>query len=122
MKIVFDEGGHVLLQVGSLEDLDVVGEAQVEPADALHLIDLSVEVPGVVVALVRLDVVLGRWKLLDEEVFGEQVKLQGDRDGLCARHVEHVNVDLLVDGRVYPRLVFENLDVANAVDLEDTAL
>ena len=68
---VFDEGGHVFLQVGGLEDFDVVGEAQVEPANALHLKDLGVEVPDVVVALVRLDVVLGRWKLLDEEVLGE---------------------------------------------------
>jgi len=30
----------------------VVGQAQVEPADAFHLIDLGVEVPNVVIALV----------------------------------------------------------------------
>jgi len=35
-----------------LQNLDVVGEAQVEPADAFHLIDIGVEVPDVVVALV----------------------------------------------------------------------
>ena len=81
-KVFFDEVGHVFLQVGGLEDLDVVGEAHVEPADALHLIDLGVKVPDVVVALVRLEIVLGRGELLDEEVLGEQVKLKGDRNGL----------------------------------------
>jgi len=48
----------------------VVGEAQVEPADAFHLIDFGVEVPDVVVAFVRLDAILGRGELLDEEVLG----------------------------------------------------
>ena len=89
-----------MFQFGGLQDLDVVGEAQVEPADALHLIDLGVEVPDVVVALVGLDAVLGRGELLDEEVLGHQVELERDGQGFGAGHVEHVHVDLLVDGRV----------------------
>jgi len=40
-----------LFQFGGLQNLDVVGKAQVEPADTFHLIDLGVEVPDVVVAL-----------------------------------------------------------------------
>ena len=43
----------------SVEDFDVFGEAQVEPADAFHLIDLGVKVPDVVVALVGLDCLHG---------------------------------------------------------------
>jgi len=58
LQVFFDEGGHVLFQFGGLQDLDVVGEAQVEPADAFHLIDLGVEVPDVVVALVGLNLVI----------------------------------------------------------------
>lgn len=38
----------------------MAGKAQLEPADALHLIDLGVEVPDVVVALVRVDAVFSR--------------------------------------------------------------
>ena len=41
-QVFFDEGGHVLLQFGGLQDLDVVGQAQVVSADALHLIDFGV--------------------------------------------------------------------------------
>jgi len=52
LQVFFDESGHVLFQFGGLQDLDVVGKAQVESADAFHLIDLGVEVPDVVVALV----------------------------------------------------------------------
>ena len=59
----------------------MVGKAQVEPADAFHLIDFGVEVPDVVVALVGLDAVLGRGELLDEEVLGHQVELERDTAG-----------------------------------------
>lgn len=51
LQVFFDEGGHVFLQFGGLQDLDVVGKAQVVSADAFHLIDFGVEVPDVVVAL-----------------------------------------------------------------------
>jgi len=42
LQVFFDEGGHVLFQFGGLQDLDMIGKAQVEPADAFHLIDLDV--------------------------------------------------------------------------------
>ena len=48
-----------MFQFGGLQNLDVVGEAQVEPADAFHLIDLGVEVLDVIVALVGLDCLHG---------------------------------------------------------------
>ena len=64
-----------------MQDLDVVCKAQVESADAFHLINLGVEVPDVVVALVGLDAVLGRGELLDEEVLGHQVELERDTAG-----------------------------------------
>ena len=48
-----------MFQFGCLQNLDVVGEAQVEPADAFHLIDLGVEVLDVIVALVGLDCLHG---------------------------------------------------------------
>ena len=59
LQVFFDEGGHILLQFGAVQDLDVVAQAQVEAAEALHLIDISVEIPDVIVALVGLDAVLG---------------------------------------------------------------
>ena len=59
----------------------MVGKAQVESANAFHLINIGVEVPDVVVALVGLDAVLGRGELLDEEVLGHQVELERDTAG-----------------------------------------
>lgn len=59
MHIVVDECGHVLFQFGGLQNLDVVGQTQVEPANTLDLIDLGVEVLDVIVALVGLDCLHG---------------------------------------------------------------
>jgi len=50
LQVFFDKGGHILFQFGSLQDLDVVGEAQVEPADALHLIDFDVTVYSILLS------------------------------------------------------------------------
>lgn len=59
----------------------MVGQADVESGQTLDLIDLGVEVPDVVVALVRLDAVLGRGEFLDEEVLGHEVELERDTAG-----------------------------------------
>ena len=59
----------------------MVGLADVESSHALYLIDVGVEVPDVVIALVGLDAVLGRRELLDEEVLGHQVELERDTAG-----------------------------------------
>ena len=48
----------VLFQFGGLQDLDVVSQANVESSHAHDLIDLGVEVPDVVVALVGLNLVI----------------------------------------------------------------
>ena len=41
MQVVVDESGHELLQLGTVQDLDVVGKTQVESAKAFHLIDFG---------------------------------------------------------------------------------
>ena len=81
LQVVFDECGHVLLQFGTVQNLDMIGKTNVEPADAFHLIDFGVEVPNVVVTFVGLDAVLGRRELLDKEVLGHQVELERDTAG-----------------------------------------
>ena len=59
----------------------MIGQADVESGQTLDLIDIGVEVPDVVIALVGLDAVLGRRELLDEEVLGHQVELERDTAG-----------------------------------------
>ena len=59
----------------------MVGKTQVEPADAFHLIDLGVEVPDAVVALVGLDELFCRREFLYEEILGHQVELERDTAG-----------------------------------------
>ena len=44
MQVFFDEGGHVFLRFGGLQDLDMVGQADVESDHTLDLIDIGVEV------------------------------------------------------------------------------
>ncbi len=55
LQVFFDEERYELFQFVSIEDFDVVGQADVESGQTLDLIDLGVEVPDVVVALVGLN-------------------------------------------------------------------
>ena len=70
-----------LLQFGSIEDFDVVGQADVESGQTLDLIDIGVEVPDVVIALEGLDELFCRREFLYEEILGHQVELERDTAG-----------------------------------------
>lgn len=59
----------------------MVGQADVESGQTLDLIDIGVEVPDVVVALVGLDELFCRRELFDEEILGHQVELERDTAG-----------------------------------------
>ena len=110
---------HILLQFRRVQYPDVIGQADVEAADALHFVDIGVEIPDVHVALVGLDVRLGRGVFFHEQVLGHQVQLEGNMHGLVSRHVEHVHLYLLMRGGIFPRLVLQYLHIADAVDAED---
>ena len=55
LQVFFDEERYELFQFVSIEDFDVVSQANVESSHTLDLIDIGVEVPNVVIALVGLD-------------------------------------------------------------------
>ena len=59
MQVFFDEERYELFQFVSIEDFDVVSQANVESSHTLDLIDFGVEVPDVVVALVGLNCLHG---------------------------------------------------------------
>ena len=58
MQVFFDEERYELFQFVSIEDFDVVSQANVESSHTLNLIDIGVEVPNVVIALVGLNLVI----------------------------------------------------------------
>ena len=58
LQVFFDEERYELFQFVSIEDFDVVSLANVESSHTLDLIDIGVEVPNVVIALVGLNLVI----------------------------------------------------------------
>jgi len=76
-----DVVGYVLLERFTFEDLDVTGQTDIETADARHAADVGGEVPGVLVALLTIDEILGPGELFDEQVLGHEVELEGDLGG-----------------------------------------
>lgn len=70
---VIGKRDNILLQFWRVEDFDMIGQADVESGDAFNLIDVCVEVPDVVIALVGLNEFLRRWELLNKKVLCEEV-------------------------------------------------
>ena len=66
---------HILFQLRSIKDLDVVGESHIEPSDSFQLIDFGVEIPNVVISFMGLDAVLCPGELLNQQVLCHQVQL-----------------------------------------------
>ena len=66
----------ILLQGVAFEDLDVVGEADIETADTFHAAYFGGEIPDVIVAFMSFDAVLGSGIFLHEQILGHQVKLE----------------------------------------------
>lgn len=111
----------VLLEGFAFEDCDVVGKANVETANAFETADVGIEIPDVLVALMTCEIVFGTGKLLDKEVLGHEVELEGDVDlHIIIGHVEHIDEDGFVTFCVGPGFVGKDFYIANAVEIEDT--
>ena len=110
-----------MLERFAFEDLDVAGKTDVEATNAFHATDISGEVPNVLIVFVSCDEILGSGKFLDKKVLGHEVELQRDLGCGVGIHMEHVNTHLLVAGGSTPRFVFENLNITDAIEVEDAS-
>lgn len=112
---VFD----VLDELGGVDDVDVIGEADDEATDTAIVGDEGIEEPMRFVHLE--DVVLSHGELLDEEAVGPHSQAQPDTIAFVARHAEDIDEALTMRMAMLPRRR-QDLSVGDAGGLEGLVL